>query len=184
MFGYTTVVGQGALRLAPMLRVLGLMLALTGLGLQAAPAYGEGNNGGAAQAESPEGLWLTASGNAVVRVSDCGGDLCGQIVGLVLAPNEPMPTGWNGAPQCGLTIFRTAPVGATPAVWTGTILDPRNGAHYGARVAVDQSGQLRLRGYLALPIFGQTQTWTRYNGYVPSNCRLQAPGSNQQVSRN
>jgi uncharacterized protein (DUF2147 family) len=95
-----------------------------------------------------------------------------------------MPTGWNGVSQCGLTIFRTAPVGATPAVWTGTILDPRNGSHYGARVAVDQSGQLRLRGYLALPIFGQTQTWTRYTGYVPSNCRLQAAGANQQVSSN
>jgi len=165
-----------------MLRVLGVVLALAGFGVLTAPAHADSpSHAAAAQALAPEGLWLTASGNAVVRVSDCGGDLCGQIVGLVLAPNEPMPTGWNGVSQCGLTIFRTAPVSATPAVWTGTILDPRNGSHYGARVAVDQSGRLRLRGYLALPIFGATQTWTRYNGDVPADCRLQAA---EQVSSN
>ena len=60
-------------------------------------------------AHNPIGLWLTANGNAVVQIAPCGQDLCGQIVGLVLGPNDPMPTDWTGAPQCGLTIFRTAP---------------------------------------------------------------------------
>jgi hypothetical protein len=32
-----------------------------------------------------------------------------------------------------------------------------------------------LRGYVGLPIFGQTQTWTPYNGTLAENCRLDQP---------
>jgi uncharacterized protein (DUF2147 family) len=132
-------------------------------------------------AHNPIGLWLTANGNAVVQIAPCGQDLCGQIVGLVLGPNDPMPTDWTGAPQCGLTIFRTAPrvdANGQVAAWSGSILDPRNGSQYSARIKLSQPNQLELRGYLGLPIFGRTQTWSPYRGSVPANCRLQnAPSS-------
>lgn len=129
---------------------------------------------------SPTGLWRTANGNAVVEIDPCGPDICGRIVGLALAPDAAMPKAWTGAPQCGLTIFRTAPQedGAGRLVWTGTILDPRNGAQYGAKIAVPAAGELQLRGYLALPIFGQTQTWTAYHGPAPEHCRVPAPSQN------
>src|ERR1700733_12142429 len=103
------------------------------------------------EAQNPAGLWITANGNAVVQIAPCGGALGGQIVGLVLGPNDPMPTDWAGAPQCGLTIFRTAPrVDANGEVtaWSGSILDPRNGSHYGARIELNQPDRLELRGYL------------------------------------
>jgi len=125
----------------------------------------------------PDGLWVTASGNAVVRIAPCGQDLCGQIVGLVLGPNDPTPRDWAGNPQCGLTIFRTAPSadGSGHMAWTGTILDPRNGSQYDAQIKLDRPDQLQLRGYVGLPIFGRTQTWTPYpyNGPMPADCRLQ-----------
>jgi uncharacterized protein (DUF2147 family) len=123
---------------------------------------------------NPAGLWITASGNAVVQIAPCGQDLCGQIVGLVLGPNEPMPRDWAGNPQCGLTIFHTAPPTNGNAAWTGTILDPRDGSQYDAQITIDQPDQLQLRGYIGLPIFGRTQTWTPYNGAIPADCRLQA----------
>jgi uncharacterized protein (DUF2147 family) len=129
---------------------------------------------------NPAGLWRTANGNAVVQIAPCGQDLCGQIVGLALAPNDPMPTDWAGAPQCGLTIFRTAPrVDANGQIvaWSGSILDPRNGSHYSARIELNQPDQLKLRGYLGLPIFGQTQTWVPYHGSIPADCRLQQAAS-------
>jgi uncharacterized protein (DUF2147 family) len=122
---------------------------------------------------NPTGLWVTASGNAVVQISACGQGLCGQIVGLVLGPNDPMPRDWAGNSQCGLTIFRTAPSGNGTPTWTGTILDPRDGSQYDAQIKLDQPGQLQLRGYVGLPIFGRTQTWTPYSGSIPANCRLQ-----------
>jgi uncharacterized protein (DUF2147 family) len=126
-------------------------------------------------AYDPAGLWRTANGNAVVQIAPCGQDLCGQIVGLVVGPNAPMPTDWTGAPQCGLTIFRTAPRvdDGQVVAWSGTILDPRNGSQYRARIKLSPPDQLELRGYIGLPIFGSTQTWSPYRGAVPADCRLQ-----------
>ena len=44
----------------------------------------------------------------------------------------------------------------------GTILDPRDGKVYDATMEVTEDGRkLKLRGYLAIPLFGQTQVWRR-----------------------
>jgi len=128
-----------------------------------------------ADQNAPTGRWITANGQAVVQIFPCGGDLCGNIVGLALAhPTDKMPTDWRGQPQCGLTILQTAPAtGAdgTP-IWQGSVLDPRNGNIYQAQIKLDGDRHLLLHGYLGLPIFGQTQTWTPYSGRTLSNCHL------------
>jgi len=118
----------------------------------------------------PEGRWLTANGNAVVQIYPCGGDLCGQIVGL--AQDNPAPVDWQGRPQCGEKILQTAPASGEPDKWVGKILDPRNGSVYQASIALDAQRHLVLRGYVGLPIFGQSQTWTAFSGRTMAGCRL------------
>jgi uncharacterized protein (DUF2147 family) len=147
---------------------LGLLAGLLCLGL-AAPAAATGQ-----WTASPTGLWATANHNAVVEITPCGPDLCGRIVGLARSPAAPAPTDWRGGSQCGLTIIRTAPAtdGSGDQVWRGSILDPRDGAVYHAQIRLDPAHHLLLRGYVGLPIFGETQTWTAYNGPTGPNCRI------------
>jgi uncharacterized protein (DUF2147 family) len=149
---------------------LGFLALVLGFGLSTAATADQGQN-------APTGRWITAQHNAVIQISPCGADMCGQIVGLVPAdPAGAMPTNWQGRPQCGMTIITTAPTtdaDGTP-VWKGTVLDPRNGSVYQAKIKVDQSRHLELHGYIGLPIFGQTQTWTPYSGRTLSDCRLAA----------
>ncbi len=123
---------------------------------------------------TPSGRWLTANHDAVIQIAPCGSNLCGQIVGIARGPSDPVPLDWRGKAQCGLTILQTSPVrnDAGEVHWAGTILDPRNGDVYKATIALDTDRHLKLRGYIGLPIFGQTQTWLPYAGRTMDDCRM------------
>ena len=47
---------------------------------------------------------------------------------------------------------------------------------YDAILALRPDGRLGLRGYLGLPLFGQTQLWSPFTGRTFADCRL--PGNN------
>jgi uncharacterized protein (DUF2147 family) len=145
-------------------RVLAILAAIFApvVGLQPAKA---------AEAGSPAGYWLTESGDGVIEVARCGNALCGRIVGIGRAPEAPIPTDVHGRSQCGLTILEDE-VPTSRDTWTGSVTDPRDGSTYGAQLWVDHDDRLHVRGYLGIPLFGQTQTWTRYKGELSEGCRL------------
>ena len=117
------------------------------------------------------GLWLTQDKGGVIRIGPCDGGLCGWIVGVVVAPGKPPPTDVHDQPLCGLKLIeRLRPSGSN--VWQGDITNPHDGRTYDARLTTDQPGQLRLRGYALVPLFGSTQIWTRYKGTVTPDCRM------------
>lgn len=132
----------------------------------------------ATQAVSPIGDWLTGEGGAVVRIARCPGAnhgnhaLCGHIVGILLDRGSPMPTDWQGRSQCGFELIRPSAPRPGGKVWHGRIINPHNGARYHAEFHVDRTGSLALRGYVGLPIFGETRHWLPFHGAVPASCRL------------
>jgi uncharacterized protein (DUF2147 family) len=121
---------------------------------------------------SPIGRWFTGRDAGVIQIEPCGENLCGRIVGLTLDhPTDPMPTDYRGRPQCGLIIIHDARrTGADE--WTGRISDPRNGRSYNARLRVDPYGRLQVRGYVGLPLFGETLIWSPYTGRLGEHCEL------------
>jgi uncharacterized protein (DUF2147 family) len=132
----------------------------------------------AAQAPStPTGRWLTANRQAVIQVEPCGTNFCGRIIGIiVLHAGDPLPLDWLGRPQCGFIMLRTKRQIGTEPRWAGSIQDPRDGDTYGAIIAMRPDGKLHLRGYVAVPLFGETQRWAPFTGQTFADCRL--PGNN------
>ena len=120
---------------------------------------------------SPTGTWLTANGHGVVAIAQCGDTLCGRIVGIDREPTEPMPTDVVGHSQCGLTII-TNERPAEDGTWLGKITDPRNGNTYQAKLWVDEDGNMHLRGFIGIPLFGSTQIWRKYTGRLTAECGL------------
>jgi uncharacterized protein (DUF2147 family) len=147
-----------------MLRALTFIVLL----ISAVPAHAAGP----AYVDSLVGLWLTQDHDGVMRVSPCNGGLCVEIAGVILdRPSDPTPVDYRGISQCHLRLVSDArPVG--PNLWKGHILDPRNGSLFGVELHLDPRGNLALRGFLGLPMFGETQIWTRFPGDVPSDCRM------------
>lgn len=125
---------------------------------------------------SPNGLWKTQDGRALVEIGACEKDealKCGKIVDLHW-PNDPV-TGkpkldhlneddkLKTRPLMGLQMLEGfAKDDAGDNAWTdGTIYSPREGKTYTANMTVINDNTLEVRGYVLAPIFGKTQTWTR-----------------------
>jgi uncharacterized protein (DUF2147 family) len=118
---------------------------------------------------SPFGMWRTQDGNGVIAIEPCGDEICGRIIGIVRARGEPIPKDVHGASQCGLTIItHEKPTG--DGYWLGNVTDPRTGTQYGAKIWLDDRGNLCLRGFLGLPLLGQTETWHPFTGHVTPTC--------------
>lgn len=129
------------------------------------------------------GLWLTQDRNGVIEVSHCGDRLCARIVGVVLDHrDDKMPVDYQGTSQCDLPLISDA-AEIRPNLWKGHLTDPRNGSVYGAEIHLDPDGNLALRGYLGFTLLGRTQTWTRYPGTLPTDCRLEAGAGSNEASR-
>ena len=125
----------------------------------------------AAPSASPVGTWLTESGHGVVEIAECGDALCGRIVGMDRDPGSPMPTDVNGRPQCGLTIISHERPEAD-GTWLGEVTNPRDGATYQAKLWVDCSGNLHLRGFIGITLLGSTQVWRPFTGRLSAECAL------------
>ncbi|MGH7119075.1 MAG: DUF2147 domain-containing protein [Acetobacteraceae bacterium] len=119
----------------------------------------------------PVGSWFTATGKAVVRIAGRNEELWGRIIGILRAPGAAMRTDIAEHSQCGLAIIHAdGPHGS--GVWIGTVRSPRNGRSYGARLGVDEAGDLRLRGFLSIPMPGETVRRPTFWGQPGAACRV------------
>lgn len=125
-----------------------------------------------AHAADPRGTWLTQDKDAALTISSCGSRLCGRVIWLEKTTdrrgalrrdkNNPDP-GKQSQRICGLVVIKDlAPSGSDS--WAGTVYNPEDGQTYQGSITVLSDDALNVRAYVALPIFGRNETWTRATG--------------------
>ncbi len=130
--------------------------------------------GGVRAASDPVfGFWLIENQRSVIEIVPCGDNACGKIVWLkepLGDDGQPKIDNLNrdeelrGRPLCGMELI-SGFSSSDPGTWTsGSIYSPKEGKTYSASMKVRDDGALKLRGYVGLPLFGKTQTWTREAG--------------------
>ena len=137
-----------------------------------------------AHAADPRGRYLTASGNFEVEVGPCGAALCGSVSKVIAnhsmsRPGEAMQAADARDPM-GLQLLSgfvpTGDPGAEPREWRGEIYNRENGKTYACLMALDERGDLVLRAYVGLPLFGKTQVWQRLDA-TPTAASSAAAGA-------
>lgn len=110
------------------------------------------------------GYWRTPSG-AIVRIDPCGQELCIEIAALSRGDDpltdlrNPDP-GLRSRPLCGLRIGTGFLESDPQHASRGHLYDPKSGRTYSGQMTAD-GNLLHLRGYLGVPIFGRSETWSR-----------------------
>jgi uncharacterized protein (DUF2147 family) len=129
------------------------------LGVADAKARGSGD---------PSGIWLTQAGDAQVKVSRCGGGICGVVVWLrepidpatgkpAVDDKNPNPA-LAKRPMIGLPLFsRMQPAG--PNKWSGQIYNADDGSIYASNISLPTADTLRVEGCLGA--FCGGENWTR-----------------------
>lgn len=113
-----------------------------------------------AQPAGPEGIWLTASGNARVQIAPCGAKLCGTVV-EVLANNSMAGPGASAAAPLRVGTRLLSDLRRDGASWRGRIFNRENGRTYDCALRPSPDGRLEVRAYVAFEIFGRSQIWRR-----------------------
>jgi uncharacterized protein (DUF2147 family) len=128
---------------------------------------------GAAPAEAqtgldPNGIWLTQAGDAKVRVSKCGGGICGVVVwlkdpidpatGKLQVDDKNRNPALANRPIMGLSLFSgMRPAG--PNKWSGKIYNADDGNTYASNISVPGPDTLSVEGCVGA-LCGN-EKWTR-----------------------
>jgi uncharacterized protein (DUF2147 family) len=124
-----------------------------------------------AQAADAIGSWYTGDKESQVRIVNCGGALCGNLIWLK-EPNDPATgrpkTDKNNAdaskqsrPLLGVPIvLGMKPNG--PGQWSGDVYNASDGKTYSGSFTLTGPNTADLKGCV-LSILCKTQTWTRAN---------------------
>jgi uncharacterized protein (DUF2147 family) len=118
--------------------------------------------------DDPSGIWLTQAGDARVRVSRCGSELCGTVVwlrdkidpatGRPFTDDKNPDAGLAKRPMIGLPLFLgMRPVG--PGKWSGRIYNADDGKTYASNLSISGSSTLNVEGCVG-PLCG-SESWTR-----------------------
>jgi uncharacterized protein (DUF2147 family) len=119
------------------------------------------------------GKWLNEDKDAHIEITKDAGKYYGKIVWL----RDPIDTltgkpkvddknsdeALQTRPVLGLLILKDFTFDGEDEWSEGTIYDPKNGKTYDCYMEFDETGVLKIRGYIGFSWIGRTTYWTRVN---------------------
>jgi len=133
-----------------------------------AAAYLVGPAADSAGAADVGGIWLTQAGDAKVRVSRCGGSLCGTVVwlhdpidkatGKLQVDDKNENPALRRRPIVGLSLF-IGMRAAGPNKWSGRIYNADDGKTYASTVTLQDGDKLNVQGCVG--VLCGSETWSR-----------------------
>jgi uncharacterized protein (DUF2147 family) len=127
---------------------------------------------GPARAADPLGTWLTGDKKGKVKIVNCGGAICGNLVWLA-EPNDPdtgapktdknnSDANLQGRPLLGIPIvLNMTPAGGDK--WEGKVYNSRDGGTYSGSFTITGPSSADLKGCVAGGLICKTESWTRSN---------------------
>ena len=115
-------------------------------------------------APSPAGEWLAEDGDARIRITECGKNLCGFVAAAKNAGDtdrkNPNPA-LRGRPIIGLPVLLDMKPAGTR--WEGRIYNAKDGQTYDANISLIDPQKLRVEGCVFGGLICGGQNWTRFN---------------------
>ena len=126
---------------------------------------------GAAIAADPVGTWYTEDQESQVRITNCGGAICGSLVWLK-EPNDPKTgkpkldennadPGKQNRPVLGIQIVLGMRPSGTPDKWDGSVYNAKDGKTYSGSFTMTGPNTAELKGCVLGGLICKSQTWSR-----------------------
>ena len=140
-----------------------LALALTVLAVMPTSSNAE-------QIDAAHGYWLTQNGKAIIHITQCGDQTCGQMVWVATPRDDAgkLKLDVNNVDDfkrsrsiCGLQLVGGMKAKGAGNWKDGWIYNPRDGETYSADLKAVSANELKVRGYLGVRLLGKSQIWTR-----------------------
>ena len=124
-----------------------------------------------ARAADPLGTWLTGDEKGKIRIVNCGGAICGNLIWLA-EPNDPETNKPRLDEKNADVGKRTRPLVGIPIVlsmkpsggdkWEGQVYNSRDGQTYSGSFTMTGANSAELKGCVAV-VLCKSESWTRSN---------------------
>lgn len=145
--------------------------------------------GTAARADNAlDGFWMDSHGEVVMEIRACGQERCGKVVwlqkpfgpdGKALRDFRNSDVSLQPRLVCGMTVA-TGFTKKDDGTWgNGTVYVPDLGMSFSGYAEVLNPNAVKVTGYVLIPLFGESEVWTRVK--PPAKvCEHNPPGESVQ----
>ncbi len=134
-----------------------------------------------AASDDIRGWWYDESKKGGILIESCGDKLCGKLQwlrepltkeGTNKLDKENADPALRTRPVCGIAMLSGFSKSEDGFWEGGLIYNPEDGKTYKSNLKLKDDGTLRVRGYVGIPLLGESQIWTRINP-APTPCTVE-----------